>query len=65
MLCISGARIAGCLHMTIQTAVLIETLKELGAEVWFSVINYYLFEFIGFFWRWTLSSAKCLHKASS
>jgi len=28
-----GARIAGCLHMTIQTAVLIETLSELGAEV--------------------------------
>ncbi|MBR4103176.1 MAG: adenosylhomocysteinase, partial [Thermoguttaceae bacterium] len=28
-----GARIAGCLHMTIQTAVLIETLRELGAEV--------------------------------
>ena len=28
-----GARIAGCLHMTIQTAVLIETLIELGAEV--------------------------------
>ena len=27
-----GARIAGCLHMTIQTAVLIETLVELGAE---------------------------------
>ena len=30
---LKGARIAGCLHMTIQTAVLIETLKELGAEV--------------------------------
>ena len=30
---LQGARIAGCLHMTIQTAVLIETLKELGAEV--------------------------------
>ena len=28
-----GARIAGCLHMTVQTAVLIETLLELGAEV--------------------------------
>jgi adenosylhomocysteinase len=28
-----GARIAGCLHMTIQTAVLIETLIELGAQV--------------------------------
>ncbi len=30
---LSGARIAGCLHMTIQTAVLIETLIDLGAEV--------------------------------
>ena len=30
---LKGARIAGCLHMTIQTAVLIETLTELGAEV--------------------------------
>ena len=30
---LKGAKIAGCLHMTIQTAVLIETLKELGAEV--------------------------------
>ena len=30
---LDGARIAGCLHMTIQTAVLIETLVELGAEV--------------------------------
>ena len=30
---LKGARIAGCLHMTIQTAVLIETLKALGAEV--------------------------------
>ena len=35
-----GARIAGCLHMTIQTAVLIETLKELGAEVtWSSCLS--------------------------
>ncbi|MFN5849679.1 MAG: adenosylhomocysteinase, partial [Chitinophagales bacterium] len=33
------ARIAGCLHMTIQTAVLIETLKELGAEVTWSSCN--------------------------
>ncbi|MEJ0057541.1 MAG: adenosylhomocysteinase [Bacteroidota bacterium] len=33
------ARIAGCLHMTIQTAVLIETLKELGAEVSWSSCN--------------------------
>ena len=30
---LKGARIAGSLHMTVQTAVLIETLKELGAEV--------------------------------
>lgn len=30
---LKGARIAGCLHMTLQTAVLIETLVELGAEV--------------------------------
>ncbi len=34
-----GARIAGCLHMTIQTAVLIETLIELGAEVQWSSCN--------------------------
>lgn len=32
---LKGARIAGCLHMTVQTAVLIETLTELGAEVSF------------------------------
>lgn len=32
---LQGARIAGCLHMTVQTAVLIETLTELGAEVQF------------------------------
>ena len=31
---LTGARIAGCLHMTVQTAVLIETLTELGAEVY-------------------------------
>jgi adenosylhomocysteinase len=30
---LKGAKIAGCLHMTVQTAVLIETLLELGAEV--------------------------------
>jgi len=36
---LSGARIAGCLHMTIQTAVLIETLQELGAEVTWSSCN--------------------------
>ena len=34
-----GARVAGCLHMTIQTAVLIETLVELGAEVSWSSCN--------------------------
>jgi adenosylhomocysteinase len=33
---LAGARIAGCLHMTIQTAVLIETLVDLGAEVTWS-----------------------------
>lgn len=36
---LAGARIAGCLHMTIQTAVLIETLVELGAEVSWSSCN--------------------------
>src|SRR5882724_5471411 len=36
---LKGARIAGCLHMTIQTAVLIETLQELGAEVTWSSCN--------------------------
>ena len=36
---LAGARIAGCLHMTIQTAVLIETLTELGAEVSWSSCN--------------------------
>ena len=38
---LKGARIAGCLHMTIQTAVLIETLVELGAEVRWSSCNIY------------------------
>ena len=38
---LKGARIAGCLHMTIQTAVLIETLKNLGAEVRWSSCNIY------------------------
>ena len=37
---LAGARIAGCLHMTLQTAVLIETLTELGAEVSVSGLNY-------------------------
>ncbi|MEP1034922.1 adenosylhomocysteinase [Ekhidna sp.] len=36
---LAGARIAGCLHMTIQTAVLIETLVELGADVSWSSCN--------------------------
>ena len=36
---LAGARIAGCLHMTIQTAVLIETLRALGAEVRWSSCN--------------------------
>lgn len=36
---LKGARIAGCLHMTIQTAVLIETLKFLGADVQWSSCN--------------------------
>ncbi|KNH04203.1 S-adenosylhomocysteine hydrolase [Perkinsela sp. CCAP 1560/4] len=36
---LSGAKIAGCLHMTIQTAVLIETLKELGAEIRWASCN--------------------------
>src|SRR6201991_4759904 len=36
---LKGARIAGCLHMTIETAILIETLKELGAEVTWTSCN--------------------------
>ena len=36
---LSGARIAGCLHMTIQTAVLIETLVDLGADVRWMTCN--------------------------
>ncbi len=38
---LKGARVAGCLHMTIQTAVLIETLKHLGAEVTWTSCNIY------------------------
>ena len=38
---LKGARISGCIHMTIQTAVLIETLVELGAEVKWSSCNIY------------------------
>ena len=36
---LAGARIIGCIHMTVQTAVLIETLVELGAEVRWSSCN--------------------------
>ena len=39
---LKGARIAGCLHMTIQTAVLIETLVELGADVHLEQLQYLL-----------------------
>ena len=39
---LAGARIAGCLHMTIQTAVLIETLVELGADVTFLLVIFSL-----------------------
>ena len=38
---LTGARIAGCIHMTVQTAVLVETLVELGAEVRWSSCNIY------------------------
>lgn len=38
---LEGARVAGCLHMTIQTAVLIKTLRELGAEVTWTSCNIY------------------------
>ncbi|MBM4013971.1 MAG: adenosylhomocysteinase [Planctomycetes bacterium] len=38
---LAGARIAGCLHMTVETAILIETLTELGAEVRWSSCNIY------------------------
>ncbi|MEL6182989.1 MAG: adenosylhomocysteinase [Myxococcota bacterium] len=38
---LAGARIAGCLHMTIQTAVLIETLEALGAEITWTSCNIY------------------------
>src|SRR3981189_1789948 len=59
---LKGARIAGCLHMTIQTAVLIETLVELGAEVKWSSCNIFSTQdhaaaclptarLAGFFWQ--------------
>ncbi|MCB9557327.1 MAG: adenosylhomocysteinase [Deltaproteobacteria bacterium] len=38
---LKGARVAGCLHMTVQTAVLIETLRDLGAEVTWTSCNIY------------------------
>ncbi|MBP9088030.1 MAG: adenosylhomocysteinase, partial [Kofleriaceae bacterium] len=38
---LKGARVAGCLHMTIETAVLMETLVELGAEVSWTSCNIY------------------------
>src|ERR1700754_2690808 len=38
---LKGARVAGCLHMTIETAVLIETLVALGAEVTWTSCNIY------------------------
>jgi len=47
---LKGARIAGCLHMTVQTAVLIETLTALGAEVnnnWFSLFCIWKKQFLG------------------
>ena len=41
---LKGARIAGCLHMTVQTAVLIETLTAMGAEVSsIKIINYHFY----------------------
>ena len=40
---LNGARIAGCLHMTVQTAVLIETLIHLGAEVTWSSCNIFFY----------------------
>lgn len=36
---LKGARISGCLHMTVMTAVMIETLQELGAEVQIFFVN--------------------------
>ena len=43
---LKGARIAGCLHMTIQTAVLIETLTALGATVRWSSCNIFSISFL-------------------
>ena len=52
---LKGARIAGCLHMTIQTAVLIETLMALGAEVRWSSCCW---------WTTAPSSATCWPRSS-
>jgi adenosylhomocysteinase len=41
---LKGVRLAGCLHVTAQTGVMIETLHELGAEV--SLLSYHLFRFL-------------------
>lgn len=57
---LKGARIAGCLHMTIQTAVLIETLTFLGAEVTWSSCNICMFIF-----TFTLLSPKMLLRETS
>ena len=48
---LKGARIAGCLHMTIQTGVLIETLMELGAEVriFLSLLLFWLDSWVAFY----------------
>lgn len=46
---LKGARIAGCLHMTVQTAVLIETLVELGAEVKITIFTIPTFFFFTVF----------------
>ena len=45
---LKGARISGCLHMTIQTAVLIETLTELGAEVRVYMIVIFVWSILAF-----------------
>lgn len=53
---LKGARIAGCLHMTVQTGVLIETLTALGAEVrLFLLISFLLFENVLLVWLGYLS----------
>lgn len=58
---LKGARIAGCLHMTVQTAVLIETLIELGAEVC-SILSllfvFYASNFFFFFYLISINQKK-------